>query len=212
MPKRFYFVCAFALMVVPLAAQVHPAAEGTRTPVAFWIGGSITTFNPDYGCENSSPFSCGEHQLIGVGPYVDTNYFLFDRLGVEGEARLLLFHGPETMVQTSYLAGPRLRLFRTGSLMLTRSSSSVAPTWTFPLPCSEAAVISPMLLAWPLIIALRNTLRGASNTNIRRGRGGTVSNAATGKGRAHSPMGLVLDSAMQFRRSIEQARTRHRRS
>ena len=114
MPKRFYFVCAFALMVVPLAAQVHPAAEGTRTPVAFWIGGSITTFNPDYGCENSSPFSCGEHQLIGVGPYVDTNYFLFDRLGVEGEVRLLLFHGPETMVQTSYLAGPRLRLFRTG--------------------------------------------------------------------------------------------------
>src|SRR6266567_1619159 len=118
MLKKFYFAAAFLLVMVPLAAQVPPAAEGGRAGISLWIGASISTFNPDYGCPNSSPFSCWEHHLIGVGPYLDTNYFLFDRIGAEGEARLLLFHGPGTLIETSYLAGPRMRLFRSGNLNL----------------------------------------------------------------------------------------------
>ena len=118
MPKKIYLVAVFALFMAPLAAQVAPAGEGSATPISFWIGASISTFNPDYGCANSSPFSCGEHQLIGVSPYLDTNYFLFDRIGAEGEARLLLWHGPATLIETSYLGGPRMRLFRTGNLNL----------------------------------------------------------------------------------------------
>ena len=118
MPKVFYLVAAFPLLFVPSAAQVHPAGEGGAGGISVWVGASISTFNPDYGCSDSSPFSCGEHQLIGVSPYVDTNYFLFDRVGAEAEARFLFWHGPATLIETSYLGGPRVRLFRTGNLNL----------------------------------------------------------------------------------------------
>ena len=118
MRKQFYFVAAFPLLLVPLAAQVHPAAEGGETGINLWIGASVSTFNPDYGCTNGSPFSCWDHHLIGVGPYLDTNYFLFDRVGAEGEVRLMLWHGPATLIENSYLAGPRVRLFRTRDLNL----------------------------------------------------------------------------------------------
>jgi hypothetical protein len=97
------------LLSVPLAAQAPPAA-GAGTGISLWIGGSLSTFNPDYGCENASPFSCADHQLIGVGPYVDTNLFLFGIVGFEGEARLMLWHGPGTLIENSYLGGPRFRL------------------------------------------------------------------------------------------------------
>lgn len=112
MQKLLYLFLAFPLLLVPSAAQVAPSAEGSRTGVSFWVGASVATFNPDYGCRNGSPFTCWDHHLIGVGPYLDTNYFLHDRIGIEGEARLLLWNGPATLVQTSYLAGPRVRLFR----------------------------------------------------------------------------------------------------
>src|SRR4051812_20609456 len=118
MSKKIGFCAAFLLWLVPLAAQVAPAGEAGGGGVGFWIGASISTFNPDYGCADDSPFSCGEHQLIGVSPYLDTNYFLFDRVGAEGEMRFLLWHGPATLIQTSYLAGPRVRLFRYGNLNL----------------------------------------------------------------------------------------------
>jgi hypothetical protein len=118
MPKKFYFVAAFALLSVPLAAQAPPSAE-VRSGATAWIGASVSTFNPDYGCADSSPFSCGEHQLIGVVPHLDTSSFLFGRIGVECEARLMLFHGPNYMVQTSYMGGPRVRLFRYKEFLLT---------------------------------------------------------------------------------------------
>jgi hypothetical protein len=68
-------------------------------------------FNPDYGCSSSSPFSCWEHELIGVGPYAYTSPILFGRVGAEGELRLLFWHGPSTLIQYSYLGGPRVRIF-----------------------------------------------------------------------------------------------------
>src|SRR5579864_8672798 len=131
MPKKLYSAAAFLLLLVPLTAQVVPSAEGARTPVSFWVGASFSTFNPDYGCANSSPFSCWDRHLIGVGTYLDTNYFLFDRLGTEGEVRLLLWHGPATLIENSYLAGPRVRLLRTrdlsiaGKFLLGRASLDV---------------------------------------------------------------------------------------
>lgn len=118
MVNRLCFVAAFPLLLAPLGAQAPPSAE-SGVPTTLWIGASVSTFNPDYGCPNSSPFSCGQHQLIGVVPHLDTSSFLFGRIGVEGEARLLLFHGPIAMVQYSYLGGPRVRLFRYRDVVLT---------------------------------------------------------------------------------------------
>jgi len=118
MQKRFFWLAAFPLFIAPMHAQVSPAAHGGRSEVSFWVGASISTFNPDYGCTDASPFSCWDHHLLGIGPYVDTNYFLWDRIGLEGEARLLLFHGPDTLIQNSYLGGPRMRVFRSRELNL----------------------------------------------------------------------------------------------
>ncbi len=117
MRKEHCFAVAFLLLlVVPLEGQVAPSAQGTQTPLRFWVGASISTFNPDYGCVNNSPVSCWNHHLIGVSPYLDTNYFAFDRVGVEAEARLLLWHGPATLIESSYLAGPRVRLYSSRDL------------------------------------------------------------------------------------------------
>ncbi len=130
MRKKLYFAVAFLLSLVPLEGQVAPSAQGTRTPVSFWVGASISTFNPDYGCANSSPVSCWNHHLIGVSPYLDTNFFAFDRIGAEAEAHLLLWHGPATLIQTSYLVGPRVRLYSSRSLNLTgKFLVGRAPAW-----------------------------------------------------------------------------------
>jgi hypothetical protein len=113
MRRKLYLIFAFSLSLVPLAAQAPPSARGTGGGgVTLWIGGSVSTFNPDYGCLDSSPFSCGKGQLIGVGPYFDTSPVLFGRIGLEGEVRLGLFHGPATLVENSYLGGLRARIFR----------------------------------------------------------------------------------------------------
>ena len=118
MRNKLYVVAAFLLLLVPLAAQAPPSGMGGAGPTV-WIGGSVAFFNPDYGCADSSPFSCGEHQLIGVVQHLDTSSLILGRIGLEGEARLMLFHGPAFMVQYSYLGGPRVRVFRKDNLLLT---------------------------------------------------------------------------------------------
>jgi len=130
--KRLFFAYAFSMLLVPLAAQAPPSGMGGAGPTA-WIGASVSIFNPDWGGADSSPFSCGEHQLIGVVPHLDTSSLILGRIGLEGEARLLLFHGPAFMVQYSYLGGPRVRLFRhnkfllTGKFLLGQAHLDVAP-------------------------------------------------------------------------------------
>ena len=98
------------LLSVPLAGQSLPSAEGPNASV--WVGAEMSTFNPDFGCDNSSPFLCWGHHLLGFGPYVNTNDFLLQRVGVEGEARFLHWLGPGELTESTYLAGPRARLFR----------------------------------------------------------------------------------------------------
>ncbi len=96
-----------------LLAQTIPTAEGGGSD-ALWVGAEISSFNPDYGCMNSSPFSCWGHHLIGISPYVDTRPMFFNRVSVEGQARF--FHwggpgGPGFMTVSSYMIGPRVRIY-----------------------------------------------------------------------------------------------------
>jgi hypothetical protein len=51
-------------------------------------------------------------RVSGIAPKVDTSpLLLYGRIGLEGEARLLLWHGPATLIENSYLGGPRMRIF-----------------------------------------------------------------------------------------------------
>ena len=101
---------------ISLAAQTLPSGEGPGAHV--WIGASISTFNPDYGCQNSQPFSCWNQHLWGIAPYASTSAFLFQRVGAEGQARFLHWNGPGGLTENSYMAGPRVRLYRHRNVLM----------------------------------------------------------------------------------------------
>lgn len=78
--------------------------------MSVWTGAEVSMFNPDWGCESNSPFSCGSNQLVGVAAFTDVNR-LIGRVGLEGEARWLYWAGPPYEVhEASYLAGPRVQI------------------------------------------------------------------------------------------------------
>ena len=114
MLKRLCLMGASLLLTLPLTAQTFPSAEGPG--ISLWAGASVSSFNPDYGCSSNSPFACGS-QMIGIAPFVHTNGVLFRRVGAEGEARFLRWHGPAGMTESTYLAGPRVYLLRYKKLM-----------------------------------------------------------------------------------------------
>jgi hypothetical protein len=102
----------FALLLLfspTVFAQSAPAAEGSgRT---YWVGAEGSTFNPDWGCTSSSPFTCWDHQLFGIAAFTDVNH-LIGKIGVEGEGRWLNWRGPGNGIkQSNYLAGPRYQIY-----------------------------------------------------------------------------------------------------
>lgn len=102
--------CCFLLSAVSFS-QTQPAAEAQNHSV--WVGAEFSTFNPDYGCGSASPFVCWDHQLLGFAPLAYVNGVLLHRIGVEAEARILHWRGPDGGVtESSYLAGPRIGLLR----------------------------------------------------------------------------------------------------
>ena len=96
------------LLPVTLLAQSPQSAVGGGSSV--WAGAEFSTFNPDYGCHSTSPFTCAD-QLLGPGVFFDVNN-LWRKLGVEGEARWLRFNGTGDMHESNYLAGLRYRAIR----------------------------------------------------------------------------------------------------
>lgn len=123
MLKKLSLLSSCLLFSTTLFAQSLPSAE--RGGVSVWAGAEISTFNPDYGCKDASPFACWDHQLLGIAPFVDANHLVFQRLGAEGEARFLPWRGPSGLTQSSYLAGGRVgllhfrsRFFFTGKFLL----------------------------------------------------------------------------------------------
>jgi opacity protein-like surface antigen len=108
MRKSLYLVAVSLLLSVPLVAQTAPSGEGHG--LNYWVGAAFTSFNPDYGCSSNTPFTCWEGQVMGLGPYMDTSSFLFGRIGAEGEAHFLRWHGPAGLTEDSYLGGPRVRI------------------------------------------------------------------------------------------------------
>ena len=102
----------FALLLLfspTVFAQSAPAAEGSGRSI--WVGAEGSTFNPDWGCTSSSPFTCWDHQLLGIAAFTDVNH-LIGKIGVEGEARWLNWRGPGNGIkQSNYLGGPRYQFY-----------------------------------------------------------------------------------------------------
>jgi hypothetical protein len=107
--KKSLFICLLLLSPTVFAQSV-PAAEGPGRSI--WVGVEGSTFNPDWGCTASnSPFSCWDHQLLGIAAFADANH-LIGKIGMEGEARWLNWRGPGSGIkQSNYLVGPRYPIF-----------------------------------------------------------------------------------------------------
>jgi len=88
-------------------AQSSESAIGGEATMA--AGVEFSTFNPDWGCNSSSPFGCS-NQLEGPAAVFD--FDLHRKYGLEGEARWLHWHGQGGMVESNYMGGPRYRLYR----------------------------------------------------------------------------------------------------
>jgi hypothetical protein len=96
-------------MSCSLFAQSVPSAEGPGGSI--WVGAEASSFNPDWGCVgDNSPFSCWDHQLLGVAGFADVNRVVW-RLGAEGEGRWLDWRGPGGSIQeANYFVGPRFQV------------------------------------------------------------------------------------------------------
>jgi opacity protein-like surface antigen len=116
MLKRFCMLLSCLLMTTLLCAQSSPSGE--RGGVTVWVGGGFSTFNPDYGCTGSSPFSCSGGLLQGINTFADFNHLFFTRLGAEGQAKFLHWGGLPGLSEDSYLVGPRFNLWRHRSLVV----------------------------------------------------------------------------------------------
>ncbi len=116
MLKNCLLVAFALLMSIRSGAQSTASAEGERP--SLWVGVSLSTFNPDWGCTSSSPFSCWNRQLLGISPYVHTNAFLLNRIGAEAQARFLHWRGPGNLTESSYMGGPSISLLHRKAFFL----------------------------------------------------------------------------------------------
>lgn len=89
-------------------AQSAPSAEGGAS--SLWVGAEASMFNPDWGCPSSSPFTCENHQLLGVAAFADMNRVL-GPVGLEGEARWLPWRGLSGIKEANLLVGPRYQAY-----------------------------------------------------------------------------------------------------
>jgi hypothetical protein len=105
--RKIVFFCLLVSSALSFA-QSAPSAEGGAS--SLWVGAEASMFNPDWGCPSSSPFSCGNHQLLGAAAFADMNRLL-GPVGVEGEVRWLPWHGPAGLKQANILVGPRYQAF-----------------------------------------------------------------------------------------------------
>ncbi|MFT4113598.1 outer membrane beta-barrel protein [Silvibacterium sp.] len=91
-------VCGVLLSTAAALAQSAPSAQGGNATL--WVGGEFSSFNPDY-------FSS---RVVGPGVFADFN--LTPKLGFEGEARFMNWHGDSGEKESNYLGGVKYRLYR----------------------------------------------------------------------------------------------------
>jgi Outer membrane protein beta-barrel domain len=99
----------FALLFVPAALLAQSPRSAIGGDAGLWAGGEVSDFNPDFGCKSNMPFNCA-NDLLGATALFDFN--VKPRWGAEGEARWLHWNGTGGQVESTYMIGPRYRVYR----------------------------------------------------------------------------------------------------
>lgn len=108
---RKVFLCS--ILIFNIAALWAQSPESVHVPSNSLQGGAeFSAFNPDFYCPSSSPFNCGGNfpLLKGIGVFGDFN--VRSKYGAEGEARWLHWGGEGAQVESTYLIGPRYRVYQ----------------------------------------------------------------------------------------------------
>ncbi len=100
----------FTLLFLPTVLIAQNPQSATGGEGSLRAGGEFSTFNPDYGCPNASPFQCGGNQLLGPTLFFDLDPRA--KWGAEGEARWLDWHGSGGEKMSNYLMGGHYRVWR----------------------------------------------------------------------------------------------------
>ncbi|MGC2616780.1 MAG: hypothetical protein WA354_22295 [Terracidiphilus sp.] len=80
--------------------QVEDSATAGVVPLS--VGGTFSFFDASYQGYKTS----------GLGAYIDYSPLFAGDIGVEGEGRWLRFGGPQSFSESTYLAGPRYRFYK----------------------------------------------------------------------------------------------------
>lgn len=112
---RNILLCALLLIVsTGLIAQSRESADETSSSLQ--AGAEFSVFNPDFYCTSTWPVYCGKNSPLIKGIGVFSDYNLRGKYGVEGEARWLHWGGKGGQIESTYLIGPRYRLYRRNKL------------------------------------------------------------------------------------------------
>ena len=105
--KKFIGLMVLSLVPAVLFAQSPRSATGGEAKML--AGGEFSIYNPDWGCASNIVFNCS-NELVGPTAFFDFNWNR--RIGAEGDAHWLIWHGPQGQKESSYLLGPRYRLWQ----------------------------------------------------------------------------------------------------
>lgn len=106
-------LCILLWSLIPSTLVFSQARESAdETSNSLQAGAEFSVFNPDFYCSSNSPLTCGGRYslLKGVGVFGDFN--VRPNWGAEGEARWLHWDGLQGQVESTYLIGPRYRIYR----------------------------------------------------------------------------------------------------
>ena len=100
------------VFLIPCALVAQSKEAGYHNRASVQAGAEFSFFNPDFYCSTNAPWACrsGAPLIRGVGVFGDYN--LRGRWGAEGEARWLHWDGLGGQVESTYLIGPRFRVYR----------------------------------------------------------------------------------------------------
>jgi len=107
---RGALLCGFLLLATStLIAQSRESADEVRSSLQ--AGAEFSAYNPDFYCPSTSPFTCGNNYALLKGVGVFGDYNVRGKYGAEGEARWLHWDGAGGQVESTYLIGPRYRVY-----------------------------------------------------------------------------------------------------
>ena len=98
--------------MAPCLVAAQATESGTHNAPSLAVGAEFSIFNPDYYCPSSSPFNCGNKSPLAKGIGVYLNSRLRRNWGSEGEARWLGWDELGRQQESTYLIGPRFRVFQ----------------------------------------------------------------------------------------------------